>query len=371
MSEAFMKTALYDLHLELGAKMVPFAGYSMPVNYPTGIIREHTHTRESASLFDVSHMGQVRLRGEGAGRALELLMPVDILGLGEMRQRYGLLTNTSGGVLDDLMVTNAGDHLFLVVNASRKEHDILHLREHIGDQCEIEVLEDQGLLALQGPLAAAVLSRFSPAVKDMTFMSADCIEIDGIQCFVTRSGYTGEDGFELSVAHDDTEHIARTLLAQEEVEPAGLGARDSLRLESGLCLYGHDLDESTTPVEARLLWALSKARRADGERSGGYAGAEVIMAQISDGVSRKRVGLRPQGKMPVRDGAPIIDDQDREVGVVTSGGYGPSVEGPVAMGYVKKDYTAVGTALFALVRKKKVPVQVVKLPFVPQRYYRG
>ncbi len=371
MSENVLKTALYDLHLELGAKMVPFAGYSMPVNYPSGIITEHNHTRESASLFDVSHMGQLRVRGEEAGSALETLMPVDLLSLGEMRQRYGLLTNTEGGVIDDLMVTNAGNHFFLVVNAGRKVHDIAHITTHIGDQCEIEVLEGQGLLALQGPLAVKVLSRFSPTVTDMVFMSAARIEIEGIPCFVTRSGYTGEDGFEISVSHADTEPLARILLNQEEVEPAGLGARDSLRLEAGLCLYGHDLDEYTTPVEARLLWALSKIRRADGERGGGYVGAEVIMAQIADGVNRKRVGLKPQGKMPVRDGSPIIDEQDREVGVVTSGGYGPSVQGPVAMGYVESGCASVGTRLFARVRTKKVPLEVVRLPFVPQRYYRG
>lgn len=371
MSEGLLKTALYDLHLELGAKMVPFAGYSMPVQYPSGIIQEHTHTRKSAGLFDVSHMGQVRVRGERAAEALESLMPIDILGLKEMKQRYGLLTNTHGGVMDDLMVTNAGDHFFLVVNAACKEQDIAHMREHIGKQCEIEVLTDQSLLALQGPLAASTLARFAPSCQDMTFMSAKPLTIDGIPCFITRSGYTGEDGFEISVADEEADRLARLLLSQPEVEAVGLGARDSLRLEAGLCLYGHDLDGETTPVESSLLWALSKTRRSDGVRPGGYPGDDIIMNQLSSGVARKRVGIRPEGRMPVREGTVLIDGEDREAGIVTSGGYGPSVEGPVAMGYVKKDYAAVGTALFALVRKKKVPVQVVKLPFVPQRYYRG
>ena len=370
-NQELLKTALHDLHVELGAKMVAFAGYAMPVQYPLGIVKEHKHTRENAGLFDVSHMGQLRISGEKAAAALESLMPVDIVDLGLMKQRYALLTNEQGGVMDDLMVTNAGDYLFVVVNAACKQQDIQHLQQHIGDDCEIEVLEDHALLALQGPQAGAVMGRLAPASKDMVFMTASKLEIDGISCFVTRSGYTGEDGFEISVHNDQAERLARTLLVQPEVDAVGLGARDSLRLEAGLCLYGHDLDTHTTPVESSLLWALSKSRRADGERPGGYPGADIIMRQISEGVERKRVGLKPEGRMPVREGAVIVGRDDVEVGKVTSGGFGPSVDGPVAMGYVRTDLAAIDTRLFALVRGKEVPVTVVKLPFVEQRYYRG
>ncbi len=369
--EQLLKTALYDLHVELGGKMVPFAGYSMPVQYPMGIMEEHKHTRHQAGLFDVSHMGQVRISGDNAALALERLMPVDVVNLGEMKQRYALFTNEKGGVMDDLMVTNAGDYLFLVVNAACKEQDISHLQQHLGDDCEIEVLEDYALLALQGPEAGAVMARLAPKSQDMVFMTAAQIDIDGVECFVTRSGYTGEDGFEISVPNKQAEQLARTLLVQPEVEPVGLGARDSLRLEAGLCLYGHDLDTETTPVESTLLWALSKSRRADGERPGGYPGDDIIMSQITEGVSRKRVGLKAQGRMPVREGAVLVDADDQEVGVVTSGGFGPTVEGPVAMGYVKTDYIAIDTVLFAMVRDKKVEVTVSKMPFVEQRYYRG
>ena len=370
-NQELLKTALHDLHVELGAKMVAFAGYAMPVQYPLGIVKEHKHTRENAGLFDVSHMGQLRISGEQAAAALESLMPVDIVDLALMKQRYALLTNEQGGVMDDLMVTNAGDYLFVVVNAACKQQDIEHLQQHIGDDCEIEVLEDHALLALQGPQAGAVLGRLAPGSKDMVSMTAKQLEIDGISCFITRSGYTGEDGFEISVHNDQAERLARTLLVQPEVEAVGLGARDSLRLEAGLCLYGHDLDRHTTPVESSLLWALSKSRRADGERPGGYPGADIIMRQISEGVERKRVGLKPEGRMPVREGAVIVSRDDVEVGKVTSGGFGPSVDGPVAMGYVRTDLAAIDTRLFALVRGKEVPVTVVKLPFVQQRYYRG
>lgn len=369
--DQLLQTALYDLHVEMGAKMVPFAGYSMPVQYPMGIVKEHLHTRRQAGLFDVSHMGQVRLKGEGAAAALESLMPVDIIGLEPMKQRYALFTNEKGGVMDDLMVTNAGDHLFVVVNAACKEQDIAHMQAHIGDQCEIEVLEGYSLLALQGPEAGDVMARLASKSKDMVFMTAAELEIDGISCFVTRSGYTGEDGFEISVRDDKAAQLARTLLAQAEVEAIGLGARDSLRLEAGLCLYGHDLDTETTPVESSLLWALSKSRRADGERPGGYPGAEIILKQIADGVSRKRVGLKPDGRMPVREGAVLMDMDENQVGVVTSGGFGPSVDGPVAMGYVNTAYATPDTKLYALVRGKEIPVHVARLPFVQQRYYRG
>jgi len=369
--ENILLTALNDLHIELGGKMVPFAGYSMPVQYPMGIVKEHLHTRNQAGLFDVSHMGQVRLSGDKVASVLESLMPVDIVGLGEMKQRYALFTNEQGGVMDDLMVTNAGDHLFVVVNAACKEQDINHMRKYIGEECDIEVLEDQALLALQGPQAGAVMARLAPQSAELVFMTAANVQINGIDCFITRSGYSGEDGFEISVHNDQAEQLARTLLAQPEVEPVGLGARDSLRLEAGLCLYGHDLDTQTTPVESSLLWALTKSRRADGERPGGYPGADVIMQQIAEGVSRKRVGLRPEGRIPVREGAVLVDDGDNEIGVVTSGGYGPSIEAPVAMGYVKIEFAALDTELFAIVRGKKVPVTVAKTPFVQQRYYRG
>ena len=369
--EQILQTALHDLHVDLGAKMVPFAGYSMPVQYPMGISREHIQTRTHAGLFDVSHMGQVLLKGDNAAKALETLVPVDIIDLPAMKQRYALFTNERGGVMDDLMVTNAGDHLFVVVNAACKAQDINHMREHIGDDVEIEVLEDRALLALQGPDAATVMSRLTDIDDDMIFMTAANLNIDGIDCFVTRSGYSGEDGFEISVHNDDALQLARTLLAQPEVQPVGLGARDSLRLEAGLCLYGHDLDQDTTPVESSLLWALSKVRRADGARAGGYPGADIIMGQIANGVARKRVGIKAEGRMPVREGAVLTDLDGAEIGVVTSGGFGPTVNGPVAMGYVKTELAAPGTELFAIVRGKQVPVQVVKLPFVTQNYYRG
>ena len=369
--EQILQTALHDLHVDLGAKMVPFAGYAMPVQYPMGISREHIQTRTHAGLFDVSHMGQVLLKGDNAAKALETLVPVDIIDLPAMKQRYALFTNERGGVMDDLMVTNAGDHLFVVVNAACKAQDINHMREHIGDDVEIEVLEDRALLALQGPDAATVMSRLTDIDDDMIFMTAANLNIDGIDCFVTRSGYSGEDGFEISVHNDDAMQLARTLLAQPEVQPVGLGARDSLRLEAGLCLYGHDLDQDTTPVESSLLWALSKVRRADGARAGGYPGADIIMGQIANGVARKRVGIKAEGRMPVREGAVLTDLDGAEIGVVTSGGFGPTVNGPVAMGYVKTELAAPGTELFAIVRGKQVPVQVVKLPFVTQNYYRG
>lgn len=364
-------TPLYALHQELGAKLVPFAGYLMPVQYPLGIKKEHLHTRQKAGLFDVSHMGQILLKGKNAASALELLVPVDIVDLPKMQQRYALFTNEQGGVMDDLMVTNVGDYLFLVVNAACKAQDIAHLQKHLADQCEIEVLEERALLALQGPLAGEVLAKFAPESADMLFMTAKTLILNGVECFVTRSGYTGEDGFEISVASSEAEALARVLLADDAVEMIGLGARDSLRLEAGLCLYGHDLDNDISPVEASLLWALSKSRRAEGIRPGGYIGAEIIMAQILNGVSRKRVGLKPLGKMPVRDGAEVVDDHDNVIGLVTSGGFGVTLNSPVAMGYVQTEFAQIGTKLQALVRNKKVPLEVVKLPFVKQNYYRG
>jgi len=365
------QTSLFALHQSLGAKLVPFAGYQMPVQYPLGIKKEHLHTRQKAGLFDVSHMGQIILKGSQAALALETLVPVDIVDLPAMQQRYALFTNQQGGVMDDLMVTNAGDYLFLVVNAACKEQDIAHLKQHIADQCDIEVLEDRALLALQGPKAGEVMAKLASESTSMTFMTAKRLTLNGIECFVTRSGYTGEDGFELSVANHQAESLARLLLANENVEMIGLGARDSLRLEAGLCLYGHELDNQTTPVEANLLWALSKSRRADGIRPGGYLGADIIMQQMANGVSRKRVGIQALGKMPVRDGAEIVDDNDAVVGLVTSGGFGPSFGGPIAIGYIATDLAQENTELNALVRGKKVPVKVVKLPFVKPNYYRG
>lgn len=368
---ALAKTPLDALHRSLGAKMVPFAGYAMPLQYPAGIMNEHHHTRRHASLFDVSHMGQVRLVGADAASALETLVPVDVIDLGLERQRYALFTNVHGGILDDLMITNAGDHLFMVINAACKEQDIAHLRDHIGDRCDIQVLEQHAFLALQGPEATLVMQRLAPALTQLVFMTAAQGEIAGVECFVTRSGYSGEDGFEISVPAAQAETLAQALLAQPEVAPAGLGARDSLRLEAGLCLYGNDIDTTTTPVEASLTWVLSKARRPGGARTGGFPGAEVIFQQLTEGVSRKRVGLQPRGRAPVRAGAQVLNPEGQPIGTVTSGSFGPSVGAPVAMGYVATEYATPGTELQAPVRGKHLPVQVAKLPFVPQRYYRG
>ncbi len=369
--QTLLRTPLYRLHVELGAKLVPFAGYEMPVQYPSGIIKEHHHTRTQAGLFDVSHMGQVRLSGAGAAAALESLVPVDIVDLPEKTQRYALFTNAQGGILDDLMVANTGDALFVVVNAACKQQDVAHMKGHLSDRCKVEELTDRGLLALQGPAAAAVMARLAPTTSKMVFMNQDEVDLVGVRCLISRSGYTGEDGFEISVPAEKTEELARVLLAQPEVAPIGLGARDSLRLEAGLCLYGHDIDTTTTPVEANLLWALSKSRRHDGARPGGYPGAEVIFEQIANGVARKRVGLLPKGKMPVRDGAEIVNESGRVVGNITSGGFGPTLGGPIAMGYVETALSKIGTMLNALVRGKPVPIEVAKTPFVSQRYYRG
>lgn len=365
------RTPLFDLHRELGARLVPFAGYEMPVQYPTGILKEHAQTRERAGLFDVSHMGQLRLQGAGAAAALETLVPIDVVDLPVGQQRYALFTNETGGILDDFMVTNAGDHLFVVVNAACKTADTAHLRDHLGAGCALEALTDRALLALQGPAAAAVMARVVPQAAGLVFMTGGAVEIDGAQCFVTRSGYTGEDGFELSLPAERAEAVARRLLAEEAVAPVGLGARDSLRLEAGLCLYGHDIDTETTPVEAGLSWALSKARRADGARPGGYPGAEVILRQLAEGVARRRVGLRPAGRVPVREGAPLQDESGRPVGRVTSGGFGPSVGGPVAMGYVETALAKPGTRLIAIVRDKPQEIEVVRLPFVAPNYHRA
>ncbi|MCO8161464.1 glycine cleavage system aminomethyltransferase GcvT [Pseudomonas sp. 21LCFQ010] len=371
--QPLLTTPLHSLHRELGARMVPFAGYEMPVQYPLGVMKEHLHTRAQAGLFDVSHMGQILLTGKDAARALESLVPVDIIDLPQGMQRYALFTNEDGGILDDLMVARlSAEQLLLVVNAACKQQDLAHLRQHLGNQCEIEELfEQRALLALQGPQAAAVLARLAPQVASMTFMQFASVTILGSDCYVSRSGYTGEDGYEISVPASAAEALARRLLAEPEVEAIGLGARDSLRLEAGLCLYGHDMNSDTSPVEASLLWAISKARRAGAERAGGFPGAERIFAQQQEGVSRKRVGLLPQERTPVREGTQIVDDQGREIGQVSSGGFGPSLGGPLAMGYLDSAFSALDTPVWALVRGKQVPMKVAKMPFVAQRYFRG
>ncbi|WP_325919265.1 glycine cleavage system aminomethyltransferase GcvT [Pseudomonas frederiksbergensis] len=372
-TEQLLKTPLHALHLELGARMVPFAGYDMPVQYPLGVMKEHQHTRDQAGLFDVSHMGQIRLTGAGAAKALETLVPVDIIDLPVGMQRYAMFTNENGGILDDLMVANLGnDELFLVVNAACKDQDLAHLQANIGGQCNIEPLfEARALLALQGPEAVTVLARLAPEVTKMTFMQFQRVTLLGVDCFVSRSGYTGEDGFEISVPAADAEKLARALLAEPEVAAIGLGARDSLRLEAGLCLYGHDMNTESTPIEASLLWAISKVRRADGARAGGFPGAETVFAQQQQGVKRKRVGLLPQERTPVREGAQIVNEAGETIGTVCSGGFGPTLGGPLAMGYLDSAYVALDTPVWAIVRGKKVPLLVSKMPFVPQRYYRG
>jgi len=365
-------TSLYQMHLDAGAKMVPFAGYEMPVSYALGIKKEHLHTRNNAGLFDVSHMGQIRLSGEGVKAALESLVPVDIIDLPLMKLRYALFTNKNGGVMDDLMVTNLGDDsLFLVVNAACKEADFEHLLNNIGVECKVEFLEDVALLALQGPKAHEVLAEIAPSTSEMTFMTAKQLVINGIDCFITRSGYTGEDGFEISLLAKDAEELAKLLLSNVEVEWVGLGARDSLRLEAGLSLYGHELDNDHSPVESSLSWALSKVRRTGGEREGNYLGDNIIMSHLNEGSESKVVGLQPEGRMPVRDGALIEDELGNEAGQVTSGGFGPSINRPIAIARIKKNYIENQSKLFALVRDKKIAVEIVKLPFIKQNYYRG
>ncbi|MCA2017949.1 glycine cleavage system aminomethyltransferase GcvT [Vibrio tritonius] len=370
--DSLLHTPLHALHLEAGAKMVPFAGYDMPVQYALGVKKEHLHTRDAAGLFDVSHMGQLRLHGVNAAKALETLVPVDILDLPEGKQRYAFFTNEQGGILDDLMVANLGSHLFVVVNAACKTQDIAHIQAHLPADVSLEVIEDRALLALQGPKAAEVLARLQPAVSTMSFMDIQQVNIDGVECIVSRSGYTGEDGYEISVPAAEATALARKLTAFDEVEWIGLGARDSLRLECGLCLYGHDLDTTTTPVEASLLWAISKVRRADGERAGGFPGDAIILDQITNkSVDRKRIGLVGETKAPVREGTELFSAQGERIGIVTSGTAGPTAGVPVSMAYVDTEYADIGTAILAEVRGKKLPMTVTKMPFVPQRYYRG
>ncbi|MBA84532.1 MAG: glycine cleavage system protein T [Rhodobacteraceae bacterium] len=371
-----LKTLPLDLlHRDLGAKMVPFAGYDMPVQYAAGVMKEHQHTRRAAGLFDVSHMGQVILRGadyETAALALEALVPVNIAGLGRNRQRYGFFTNDQGGILDDLMLANRGDHLFLVVNAACKEADIAHLRTHLPGDVLLEVIEDRALLALQGPGAEAALARLNPAVAEMKFMDVATVTLLGAEAWVSRSGYTGEDGYEISVPAAVAEPLARALLEDDTVLPIGLGARDSLRLEGGLCLYGHDIDAQTSPIEAGLGWAIQKIRRTGGARAGGFPGADRILSELENGAPRARVGLRPEGRAPMREGMPLFASETggAAIGQVSSGGFGPTVQGPVAMGYVPADMARPGTTIYGEVRGKRLPVQVVALPFVPANFKR-
>ncbi|MGH8580791.1 MAG: glycine cleavage system aminomethyltransferase GcvT [Gammaproteobacteria bacterium] len=364
------ETPLHCLHLDLGAKMAPYAGYDMPLHYSGGIKREHLHTRAQASLFDVSHMGQLMARGESCREALEGLVPSDIAGLGRYRQRYTVFTNEAGGILNDLMVTDLGESLFMVVNAACKDRDLSYLKGHEEPGFWVQPLVDLALLALQGPAAVQVLQRFAPDTATLAFMKAGRFRIASQDCIVNRCGYTGEDGFEISVPAVAAERLARMLLDNPEVEPAGLGARDSLRLEAGLCLYGQDLTEQTTPVEARLDWVIGQSRRPGGARAGGFPGAPVLFAQTARGPDTVRVGLQPQGKVPVRHDMELVDEQGNRVGVVSSGGYSPYLDRPVAMGYVNNAHTAPGTPLWARRRGQLLPITVVELPFVAHRYRR-
>ena len=377
MTDSLQRTPLHALNLELGAKMVPFAGYEMPLQYPAGLMAEHLHTRSKAGLFDVSHMGQIRISARSgdvrdAALALESLIPADYAGLAKGRQRYGFLTNDAAGILDDLMVANMGDDLFVVVNASCKEQDAGLIEAALSNRCVVTRQFDRALMALQGPQAQEALAPLCRAAVDMRFMDVIETELAGVPVTLSRSGYTGEDGYEIGCAAADAETVARALLAQPQVLPIGLGARDSLRLEAGLCLYGNDIDTTTTPIEASLAWAIQKARREGGSREGGYPGAEIVLRQAREGVSRKRVGLMAEGRAPVRAGAKLFADAEgqKEIGLVTSGAFGPTVQAPVAMGYVATDYAGNDTALFAELRGKFVPVHVRAMPFVAPGFKR-
>ena len=367
------KTPLHALHLELGARMVPFAGYAMPVQYPAGLMAEHHHTRSAAGLFDVSHMGQLTLSGPDAAAAFESLMPVDVIGLGVNKQRYGLLLNDQGGIIDDLMFVNRGSDIFVIVNGACKDGDLAHIQARIGGRCTVTPQFDRALLALQGPQAVTALARLLPGVEQLVFMTGMPATWNGGDLYITRSGYTGEDGFEISLPADRADAFARALLAQTEVKPIGLGARNSLRLEAGLCLYGNDIDVTTTPVEAALNWAMQKVRRTGGERAGGFPGSDLVLAQLdgTQALTRKRVGLIALERVPVREHTELQDLQGETIGEITSGLLGPSADKPVAIGYVKPEFAAVGSRIQALVRGKAVPMEVSATPFVPTRYYRG
>jgi aminomethyltransferase len=376
-SSSLKQTPLHALHLARGGKMVPFAGYDMPVQYATGVLKEHQHTRAAAGLFDVSHMGQLTLRPksgriEDAALALEKLVPMDILVLAPGRQRYAQFTSETGGILDDLMVANFGDHLFLVVNASCKDGDEAHLRAHLSESCIIESLSDRALIALQGPKAADVLAKSCPEAPAMKFMDAGPHQVDDIACFVSRSGYTGEDGYEISIPADQAEALTATLLSDPDVLPIGLGARDSLRLEAGLCLYGHDIDTTTSPIEGGLNWSIQKSRRSGGARAGGFLGAAKILDHLDGGAPRKRVGLLPDGRAPVREGVLLFADatSTESIGSVTSGGFGPNLGAPLAMGYLPAAKAADGSTVYAELRGQRVPMRVSPMPFVPHSYKR-
>ena len=367
---SLLRTPLYDLHVSLGARMVPFAGYSMPVQYPAGVLAEHLHTRAQAGLFDVSHMGQLLLSGPQAAQAFEQLVPVDVIGLEQGRQRYGMLLNAQGGILDDLMFSLREDGIFVVVNGACKQADTAHIQAHIGAHCTVTPLPDHALLALQGPAAVTAMQRLVTGVQDMVFMDGASFNWQGQALYITRSGYTGEDGFEISLQQDGAHALAQALLSQPEVMPIGLGARNSLRLEAGLCLFGNDMDAATTPLEAQLMWAIQKVRREGGARAGGFVGAEALFAQMQRGVGRMRVGLQALERIPVREPAALEDAQGQSAGAVCSGLLGPSADVPIAMAYVPPACAAIGTPLFALVRGKRVPMQVCAMPFVPHRYRR-
>ena len=376
--DPLLKTPLNDLHISLGARMVPFAGYSMPVQYPAGLMAEHHHTRNAAGLFDVSHMGQLRLVGADADAAFESLIPVDVIDLPVGKQRYGLLLNDQGGIIDDLMFFRRENDIFVIVNGACKVGDIAHIQARIGARCQVIPMPERALLALQGPQAVTALSRLAPGVEKLVFMTGGHFTVQAgtqrMEVFLTRSGYTGEDGFEISVHQSDAEALAKALLAQPEVKPIGLGARNSLRLEAGLPLYGNDIDNSTTPVEAGLNWAMQKVRRTDGARAGGFPGAEKILAQLAagaTGVQRKRVGLLALERIPVRDHSELQDLSGQRIGEVTSGLLGPTIDKPIAMGYVPPAFAALGTRINAIVRGKPVAMEVVAMPFVPTRYFRG
>jgi aminomethyltransferase len=379
MSDAseLLHTPLHELHLELGARMVPFAGYSMPVQYPMGLMQEHLHTRAAAGLFDVSHMGQLRLVGEDAASALETLMPVDVVDLGVNKQRYGLLLNDEGGIIDDLMFVNRnmdnGGDIFVIVNGACKHGDLAHIQATIGSLCHVNAQFDRALLALQGPQAVTALQRLLPGVDKLVFMTGSAFEWAGGDLYVTRSGYTGEDGFEISLPADIATDFARALLAQPEVKPVGLGARNSLRLEAGLCLYGQDIDTTTTPVQAALNWAIQKVRRTGGARAGGFPGAERVLAQLdgTDPLLKKRVGLIALERIPVREHVELQSVDGTVIGEVTSGLLGPNIDKPVAMGYLSPEHAVIGTRVNAMVRGKAVPMEVSAMPFVPNRYHRG
>lgn len=371
--DTLFKTPLHGLHAELGARMVPFAGYSMPVQYPAGLMAEHLHTRHAAGLFDVSHMGQLRLEGSDAAAAFESLMPVDVIDLPAGKQRYGLLLNDAGGIMDDLMFFNTGNSIFIIVNGACKAVDIAHIQQKIGTRCKVMPMPEYALLALQGPQAVSALSRLAPGVEKLVFMTGGRFDVAGCDCFLTRSGYTGEDGFEISVHAEQADKLARALLAQPEVKPVGLGARNSLRLEAGLCLYGNDIDTTTTPIEASLNWAIQKVRRSGGARAGGFPGSEKILSQLADAgaLTRKRVGLIALERIPVRDHTALHALSGQAIGEVTSGLLGPSINQPVAMGYVGPEFATIGTKLNAIVRGKPVLMQVAAMPFVPTHYFRG